>query len=156
MNTQIVTENRDALEEAKRRVAAFANEIFSTIVHIIDDMCRTEIEEESFLWIGGYRRNMVFDELVAIDISLSARLYREKAVSFLKSEGSSFILSSSVMLLLGDRIFGCKPDEESNDPSSEQIQIERLRWKALDSFIASIDKNEIIAALPFGRNICFS
>ena len=100
MNTQIVTENRDALEEAKRRVAAFTNEIFSTIVHIIDDMCRTEIEEESFLWIGGYRRNMVFDELVAIDMSLSARLYREKAVSFLKSEGSSFILSSSVMLLL--------------------------------------------------------
>ena len=137
-------ENHDA-EKIEQRIESFSSEIFSTIVHIIDDLCRTEVEEEAFLWLGGERRSLCFDEVVAIDPALALRAYRKKAVSFLESEGSVFVLASSVMLLIGDRIFDWQFKEV------ESSRIKKMRWDALEAFIARIDKNELLSALPFGK-----
>lgn len=139
-------ENRE-VEKIEQRIESFSSEIFSTIVHIVDDLCRTEVEEEAFLWLGGERRSLCFNEVVSLDPALALRAYREKATSFLESEGSVFVLASSVMLLIGDRIFDWQFKEV------ESSRIEKMRWDALEAFIARIDKNEIIAALPFGQNI---
>lgn len=148
MSNSDALENRE-VEKIEQRIESFSNEIFSTIVHIVDDLCRTEVEEEAFLWLGGERRSLCFDEVVAIDPALALRAYREKATSFLESEGSVFVLASSVMLLIGDRIFDRRFKE------GESPKIEKMRWDALEAFIARIDKNELLSALPFGKGKMF-